>query len=230
MHQGKAKAEQWQEFLNSNSMVHIFMVVSGMSSREMTGDVLRRYGIEAFAIWCPLLFNEYWRCAAGVWERLPDLLRPSSLLPFAAISVNFGPHTISIPHRDLANLAWGWCVIIVLGSFDGARGGHLLLHEAKLILEVWPGAIIFLPSASITHSNVPLADPDNEFRFSIILYSAGGLFRWLFLGGQTVTSLENESAAKKDYEDGAADRREKWVANFMSVAQLKEWWKAHGRD
>ena len=180
-------------------------------------------------MWCPLLCQEYYDCAVGLFKA-KGLVLPYCMLPFAAITVNFGPHTICNWHRDFANLAWGWCIIIVLGSFDGTKGGHLVLEEPKIIMEVWPGCIVFLPSACITHRNVPLADPDAEYRFSIVLYSAGGLFRWLALGNRTVTSLS--ASAKKwarSWREGKS-RWEKGVAVFMTLEGLRAYWKGlHGK-
>ncbi|KAJ7791308.1 hypothetical protein B0H14DRAFT_3500652 [Mycena olivaceomarginata] len=46
---------------------------------------------------------------------------------FAAAAFNFGPQTVTFPHLDFANLAWGWCAITALGDFDPDRGGHIIL-------------------------------------------------------------------------------------------------------
>ncbi|KAJ6590100.1 hypothetical protein DFH09DRAFT_1307550 [Mycena vulgaris] len=46
---------------------------------------------------------------------------------FAAATLNFGPTTVTFPHIDALNLAWGWCLITALGQFDPNQGGHLVL-------------------------------------------------------------------------------------------------------
>ncbi|KAJ7720998.1 hypothetical protein B0H16DRAFT_1738487 [Mycena metata] len=35
---------------------------------------------------------------------------------FAAATFNFGPATVTLPHLDFANLAWGWCAITAFGN------------------------------------------------------------------------------------------------------------------
>ncbi|KAJ7695268.1 hypothetical protein B0H14DRAFT_2650629 [Mycena olivaceomarginata] len=54
------------------------------------------------------------------------------------------------------------------------KGGHLILWDAKLILEFPPGTTILIPSAAIYHSNIPVAP--GEHRFSFTQYTAGGIF------------------------------------------------------
>ncbi|KIO15368.1 hypothetical protein M407DRAFT_51980, partial [Tulasnella calospora MUT 4182] len=61
------------------------------------------------------------------------------------------------------------------GKFNYKRGGQLVLHEYRLIIELQPGQLILFPSALITHCNIPLQK--GEERYSLTLYSAGGLYR-----------------------------------------------------
>ncbi|KAJ7448727.1 hypothetical protein FB451DRAFT_1187544 [Mycena latifolia] len=42
---------------------------------------------------------------------------------FSTVTFNFGPATVTFPHIDFGNLAWGWCAITALGDFDPDRGG-----------------------------------------------------------------------------------------------------------
>ncbi|KAJ7363032.1 hypothetical protein DFH08DRAFT_951238 [Mycena albidolilacea] len=53
---------------------------------------------------------------------------------FAAATFNFGPATVTLPHLDFTNLAWGWCAITALGNFNPDKGGHLILWDLKLII------------------------------------------------------------------------------------------------
>ncbi|KAJ7349397.1 hypothetical protein DFH08DRAFT_614266, partial [Mycena albidolilacea] len=46
---------------------------------------------------------------------------------FVAAMFNFGPRTVTFPHIDFANLAWGWCAITALGDFNPDKGSHLIL-------------------------------------------------------------------------------------------------------
>ncbi len=78
------------------------------------------------------------------------------------------------------NLAYGWCAIQALGNFDPKKGGHIVLWELRLVVEFPPGALILIPSATITHSNTPVAE--GESRSSFTQYMPGGLFRWVDYG------------------------------------------------
>ncbi len=106
---------------------------------------------------------------------LDDIMEGS---PFCATTVNFGPKAAMKIHRDSKNLIGGLCALVVLGSFNHKTSGHLLLHDLKTIIELRPGDIIFLPSAGIAHSNSPVKEWED--RSSIVQYTAGGLFRWLW--------------------------------------------------
>lgn len=138
--------------------------------------------------------------------------------PFAACSVNLGPRTICQRHKDLKNLAAGVCSITALGDFDWKKGGHLVLHELKLILELRPGDTIFLPSALIAHENIPIGW--QECRNSIVLYSAGGLFRWADAGGQT---LKEWSRADRDAFIAHSQRGEaRWEEGLNRFPTLED--------
>ncbi|KDQ54000.1 hypothetical protein JAAARDRAFT_698215, partial [Jaapia argillacea MUCL 33604] len=97
--------------------------------------------------------------------------------PFAACTFNFGPDVRTFVHTDPKNLPWGWCVVTALGSFDPKRGGHLVLWDLKLVVEFPPGSTIFIPSAIIQHSNIPVAE--GEVWLSYTQYTAGSVFRWV---------------------------------------------------
>ncbi|KAJ7760243.1 hypothetical protein DFH07DRAFT_957619 [Mycena maculata] len=51
---------------------------------------------------------------------------------------------------------WGWCSIVTLGNFKPDKGGHLILWDLCLIIGSPPGSTIFIPSAILRHSNVPI--------------------------------------------------------------------------
>ena len=82
-----------------------------------------------------------------------DILEDS---PYMGFSINIGPQAVAAIHRDSSNMLGGPCAIGVFGTFDGHKGGHLVLHEAKVIIEVIPGDVIIILSSTITHENIPL--------------------------------------------------------------------------
>ncbi|KAJ7702866.1 hypothetical protein B0H14DRAFT_2648002 [Mycena olivaceomarginata] len=68
------------------------------------------------------------------WNPLLKRNFATKISVFAAATFNFGPRTVTFPHIDFANLAWGWCAITALGNFDPDKGGHLILWDLKLII------------------------------------------------------------------------------------------------
>jgi hypothetical protein len=129
---------------------------------------------------------------------------------FAAITMNLGPRTVTYPHRDWANLSWGWCSISALGDFDADKGGHMVLWDLGLAIRFPRGSCIIIPSAMIRHSNASVGN--SETRYSIAQYSASGLFRWVENGFMTdkdwlaqasmADRVSREEAQKTRWEDG----------------------------
>ncbi|THU84434.1 hypothetical protein K435DRAFT_624512, partial [Dendrothele bispora CBS 962.96] len=138
----------------------------------------------AFQTCAPAVFQYY--CTISIdsikvgalldWN--PALHRSFPKSVWAACTVNFGPATVSRPHRDSANLAFGWCAITAFGWFDPDKGGHLILRDLGLMVRFPPGSTILIPSALITHSNTPIQK--GETRYSFVQYSAAGLFHWVY--------------------------------------------------
>ncbi|KAJ7855147.1 hypothetical protein B0H14DRAFT_2353332 [Mycena olivaceomarginata] len=149
-----------------------------------------------FRVFAPLLYAFYEQQMALIATWKPMLRWNFARSVFAACMFNFGPHAITVPHLDFGNLAWGWCAITALGSFDPDLGGHLVLWDLKLVIRFPPGATILIPSAIIRHSNVPVAP--HEHRYSFTQYTAGGLFRWIRNGFQMDEAFElHATAAEK---------------------------------
>ncbi|KAJ7049989.1 hypothetical protein C8F01DRAFT_1264713 [Mycena amicta] len=119
-----------------------------------------------------------------------DAFSPSRLYPgtsvFASFTFNFGPQTVTHPHLDLANLAWGWCFITALGWFDAKIGGFLVLWDLKIYIPFPPGSTIGIPSALLRHSNVGIQP--GEIRYSFTQFSAGAA------GGEDVGGAAGELA------------------------------------
>jgi hypothetical protein len=134
---------------------------------------------------------------------------------FAAATINFGPSTITLPHIDALNLAWGWCAITALGFFDPDLGGHLVLWDLRLIIHFPPGSTILIPSAILRHSNIGIGP--NERRYSFTQYSAAGLFRWVDNGFRTDRTVGEE--IPEDHEaqaERAQARRTRWTVGINS--------------
>lgn len=121
----------------------------------------------------------------------PQLRRHFPNHPLASTTFNFGPSTCTFPHKDLRNLRFGLCSITSLGQYDHVKGGHIVFWELKMVVQFPPYSTIFMPSATITHSNTRIKK--SETRLSITQYSSAGLFSWFAYGngpkGDSKTSL-----------------------------------------
>ncbi|KAJ7118699.1 hypothetical protein C8R43DRAFT_901200 [Mycena crocata] len=130
-----------------------------------------------------------------------------ALCVFAACTFNFGPSTVTLPHVDAANLAWGWCCITALGNFNPDLGGHLILWDLNLVIRFPPGSTIMIPSALLRHSNVCVQQ--GETRYSFTQYTAGGLFRWVYNGHCSDKDF-NARASSLQLKEREADRAIRW--------------------
>ncbi|KAJ6626268.1 hypothetical protein B0H10DRAFT_548468 [Mycena sp. CBHHK59/15] len=138
---------------------------------------------------------------------------------FATATVNFGPCTVSLPHIDFANLAWGWCAITALGKFDPDKGGHLILWDLGLIIRFPPGSTILIPSALFWHSNVKIQE--GETRYSFTQYSAGGLFQWEANGFMTDEDFERTATAEMKAEKARAHKT-RWQDGIAAYSHLDD--------
>lgn len=127
---------------------------------ERVSGPLRLYFYHAasagWKTWAPGVYEDYLQCHLDILERDPDLdldlvYPPDSadVLPFASITASLGPKTVCERHRDCKNKAAGVCAIKVLGPHNSRLGGHIVLHELGLIVEMRPGDVLFFPSAVI---------------------------------------------------------------------------------
>lgn len=89
----------------------------------------------------------------------------------------------TVPHTDHLNTFFTGCAVVSIGppsAYDYKRGGHLILWDLGLVIEFPPGCVIILPSALITHSNIPIGP--HERRHSATFFTAAGLLRWYVNG------------------------------------------------
>ncbi|KAJ7726080.1 hypothetical protein B0H14DRAFT_3620326 [Mycena olivaceomarginata] len=158
-----------------------------------------------FASWAPCLYEHYHNNDQKLRIKHPDLRRPFVGSIFSCAAFNFGPNVWTFKHRDVLNLAFGWCAIQALGKFDATKGGHLILWDLKLVIEFPAGALVLIPSATLSHSNVPVQSGDT--RASFTQFTSGGLFRYVDNGYRT----EGE-VAEADPEEHArlAEEKQRW--------------------
>lgn len=161
-----------------------------------------RKSVENFRTWFPRIAVLYSHAQLRLLFRDGLVSNYFPTLQFAAGSINYGTKSVCIAHRDHLNLLFGLCAVCVFGSFNHQTSGHLILREAKVILELRRGDMIFFPSAAITHENSPLGDA--ESRMVLTFYSSGALFRWISQGhgrfdGKKVTFTEAEERAREGW-------------------------------
>ncbi|KAL0067290.1 hypothetical protein AAF712_005688 [Marasmius tenuissimus] len=178
---------------------------------------IARWMSTIFLTWAPLLFSYYSTTMGALLDEYPELELPFAGVVFAAFTVNFGPKTVCLPHRDSKNLAFGWCAITALGDFEYTKGGHLVLWDLKMVIEFPPGSTILIPSALICHFNTTIGP--TEERFSFTCYSAGGLFRWVDHGFQTETVYGKSDEAKLNSHLDQT-RWERGVGYFSTLQEL----------
>ncbi|KAJ7513010.1 hypothetical protein B0H11DRAFT_1948400 [Mycena galericulata] len=172
-----------------------------------------------FYSYSPDLHDHYRTTMAELHRWKDSLPRNFSALTsvFAAATFNFGPRTVTLPHLDFANLAWGWCSITALGYFDPNKGGHLILWDLRLVIRFPPGSSILIPSAILRHSNVAIQQ--GEKRFSFTQYTAAGIFRFVGNGFRTEKSLNARMTAAEQ-----AKRAEERRCRFTEgIKMYKKW-------
>jgi hypothetical protein len=178
--------------------------------------------IAMYAFWHPKAYLYYKTNLDKLWLEQPHLggpLFPRSIMPTAAF--NLGNRVATTKHVDSQNCPFGWCTITALGNFDATKGGHLILWELGLILEFPAGACICIPSAIITHSNIPVQGGDR--RMSFTQYCSGELFRYIENGFRTDTNLQKDDPAIYLFRlEARKTRVQEGYSMFSTMAELIE--------
>lgn len=140
---------------------------------------------------------------------------PGSAFPM--VTFNLGPCTITLPHRDGANLAGGWCTITALGSFDCEKGGRLVLWELGLAVRFPAGSTVAIPSAIVTHSNTSIQA--GETRMSMTQYFSGHLCRYVENDFRPDSEVQQDPA---EWQRVLGSRRswKEWLAKFSKVGDF----------
>jgi hypothetical protein len=149
----------------------------------------------------------------------PHLERIFEKCIFPAAALNFGPRVSSYKHRDSLNCSFGWCAIQALGYFDSSRSAPLILWEFGIMVEFPPWALVYIPSATVTHSNGVLEN--DEYRASFTLFCAGGLLRYVDNSFRTDKEfLETDPEGFKEMSKEKATRWEKGLQLFTNYDDI----------
>ena len=138
--------------------------------------------------------------------------------PFCSFTMNMGPQTVCLGHRDFWNVVYGTCPIGALGPFNHRTGGHIILHEPKLIIEFRRGDVMFILSGAVTHENVPIHE--GETRYSFTMYTAGGLFHYVSCGMQTVKEMKEKD--EDGYARYIAEGPQRWEEGWKQYSTIAE--------
>ncbi|KAJ6447465.1 hypothetical protein C8R47DRAFT_996996, partial [Mycena vitilis] len=87
---------------------------TGLAERLLGDKDIRRlagFADAAFALWAPRLYTHYRDCDAKLRESHPNLRRPFGCSIFFCAAFNFGRNVWTFKHRDVLNLAFGWCAV-----------------------------------------------------------------------------------------------------------------------
>ncbi|KAJ7789587.1 hypothetical protein B0H14DRAFT_2397343, partial [Mycena olivaceomarginata] len=172
-----------------------------------------------FALWAPRLYGYYRRMRRPAADASPPSPSPPSTTRFSSVPISILWRDVwTFKHRDILNLAFGWCAIQALGRFDATKGGHLILWDLGLVVEFPAGALILVPSATIAHSNVPVQE--GETRTSFTQFSPGGIFRYVDNGFRTVNQLAEEDPA--EYERLVDLKEKRWEMGLDLFSTLEE--------
>ncbi|KAI0685212.1 hypothetical protein C8T65DRAFT_592686 [Cerioporus squamosus] len=161
----------------------------------------------AFNLFAPELHKHYHKNFNNILKSDPTLRRPFDNSVFAAATFKLGGRVATKIHLDHLNHTTGWCAVVALGDFDPKTGGHLVLWDLRIAVEFPPGAVIFIPSAILRHSNIPVAE--HETRMSFTQFTAGGLFRWEECGFRSqkdfeANGLQHAKSGEQRFREGIA--------------------------
>lgn len=172
----------------------------------------------SFALWFPRTYRWCKSRLDRLWERSTHLRRNFKKSIFTAAAFNFGPQVWTRPHRDFKNLPFGMCAIQALGDFDPVKGGHLVLSDLQLVIEFPPGSLILIPSATLTHSNLPVGE--GECRASFTQYCGGNLFRYIDNGFRTEKQFAKEDPL--GYRQMCALKASRWQEGLDLLSSISE--------
>ncbi|KAJ3500319.1 hypothetical protein NLJ89_g9852 [Agrocybe chaxingu] len=177
----------------------------------------RLYFMSVLSTYAPDLHAYYKDKLTALHDRDPSLKPTFPSTVFTATTYNLGPQTVCYPHTDFSNLAFGWCSITALSSFDPKKGGHLVLWECGLVIEFPPGSTVLIPSALIHHSNTPISP--TEKRYSFMQYSAGALFRWVDHNFQK-TNDYHKSLSREALQELDEKNKNRWAYGLTLLPRL----------
>jgi hypothetical protein len=164
------------------------------------------------------VFNHYQERLNTLFTQDLSLKRIFPKCIFPAAALNFGPKVCSFRHRDVLNCPYGWCAIYAFGNFNPVAGGHLYLWDLGIVVEFPPNSLVLIPSATVEHSNSPIAK--DEERVSFTLFCGGGLFRWVDNGFRTEKQLKEQNS--KEYLMACEKKTGRWKEGLALLRKYED--------
>ncbi|KAG6824927.1 hypothetical protein H0H92_005376 [Tricholoma furcatifolium] len=193
-------------------------------------DIIRmaNFADTAFNFWAPNVYEKYRTTLLPLFDSYHHLKHIFERSIYPAAAYNFGPNVFTLTHCDcMNNLADGAQFRPWGDSILRRGGGHLVLPGLNLVIKFPAGALILIPSATITHRNIPVQESDECA--SLTQYCAGGLFRYVENGYHTDNELKKLNSLRDTVlYDGLISGECKWVA--MSADEKKKHKEKKNRD
>lgn len=86
------------------------------------------------------------------------------------------------------------------------------------MVEFPPNSLVLIPSATVEHSNSPIAK--DEERVSFTLFCGGGLFRWVDNGFRTEKQLKEQNS--KEYLMACEKKTGRWKEGLALLRKYED--------
>jgi hypothetical protein len=94
------------------------------------------------------------------------------------------------------------------------------LFDFKIVVQFPVGSTALIPSGCVRHGNTPIQE--SETRLSIAQYAAGGLFRWVAYGFQSIKSLTKSKAGKAQKQVIDMQAGNRWMRGVEMFSKSDE--------
>lgn len=109
------------------------------------------------------------------------------------------------------------------------HGRDATASRVMILITATPhGTTVYLPSASITHSNTAISNPATEHRASFTQYFPGYLMRWVDNGFMTDKQLKSTDGHR--FKTLAAWKKERWSRGLEMYSTYTEVMASLSRD
>ncbi|PPR00995.1 hypothetical protein CVT24_000569 [Panaeolus cyanescens] len=201
---GISHGQGTQKPARSNHGANSAAVAQLLESKSM--QHLARYQSDSLRLYYPKCYQLYKDALDILMAKHPELASRNfadSIFPKSAF--NLGGNAWSHKHVDSKNFPFGWCCITSLGDFSHVTGGHLILWDLGLILELPAGYSASILSALIIHSNIPTSE-EGDIRYSFVQYFPGEIMRYVDNGCLTDRGFRKKGKKLQERQVAARQR------------------------